>query len=297
LVCSGALFVAMASPSWLPVQGDRLAFREQGRGPPLVLVHGDVSDARTWDAVLPRFAAGHRVLAYARRGHAPNAPPRAGEGSPLRAHVQDLLAVVEHLGGGPVDVVGNSFGAYTALEFARAHAGKVRALALQEPPLLPLVIGLPPKPEELQALQRSDPRLAAGMGDLLARCVGPAIEAFARGDDRAAVEGFMRYHGAPLLATHPERMQQALDNAGAMKAALLVEHFAPMTEADVRTIQAPTLLLTGSASPAYLQLLSERLAKLLPRAEWQRLRGVGHFAHEEDPAAFAGAVEGFLARV
>ena len=54
------------------VNGVNLEYTEQGRGAPVVLVHGSVSDYRTWSVVQPRFAERYRTIAFSRRYHWPN---------------------------------------------------------------------------------------------------------------------------------------------------------------------------------------------------------------------------------
>ena len=47
----------------MTLNGLRLEYRQQGSGPPLVLVHGGLSDLRSWDAQMDAFAASYRVIA------------------------------------------------------------------------------------------------------------------------------------------------------------------------------------------------------------------------------------------
>jgi alpha-beta hydrolase superfamily lysophospholipase len=53
---------------YLDVNGAKLPFVEQGSGPTVVLVHGAVSDYRTWDRHRQALAEqGYRVVSYAQR--------------------------------------------------------------------------------------------------------------------------------------------------------------------------------------------------------------------------------------
>ena len=56
----------------IDVEGAKLAYTDNGRGQSLVLVHGSLSDIRSWDAVVPLFASKLRVVAYSRRYAWPN---------------------------------------------------------------------------------------------------------------------------------------------------------------------------------------------------------------------------------
>ena len=57
---------------------------------------------------------------------------------------------------------------------------------------------------------------------------------------------------------------------------------------------APTLLMTGERSPAYLLRLSDRLQQLLPNAERVEIAGASHGMTRE-PGAVNEAILGFLA--
>lgn len=61
-------------------------------------------------------------------------------------------------------------------------------------------------------------------------------------------------------------------------------------------MSAPTLLLTGEHSPAFLLRLTDRLHELLPHAERAQIDGASHLMHEENAPAVNAAIAGFLAR-
>jgi pimeloyl-ACP methyl ester carboxylesterase len=52
---------------------------------------------------------------------------------------EDVHAVIEAVGGGPVDLFGSSGGAVTALALVTAHPGDVRILVAHEPPIIPVL--------------------------------------------------------------------------------------------------------------------------------------------------------------
>ena len=81
--------------------GAEIAYREQGAGAPLLLLHGITEDQRAWDEIAPLLARdGARVIRLDLPGH--------GASSPLPE--------------------------YTAFTLGNAVAAFVRALALPEPP-------------------------------------------------------------------------------------------------------------------------------------------------------------------
>jgi lipase len=75
-----------------------------------------------------------RVIAHDLRGHGRS--PWSGPYT-LAQHADDLDEVLEEVDAGQVVLVGDGFGCRVALEYTAAHAGRVTALALLDPPLRP----------------------------------------------------------------------------------------------------------------------------------------------------------------
>ena len=96
---------------------------------PLVLLHGLASALRIWDRVAPLLAAqGHEVLAIDQRGHGESEKPESGYD--FETIVADDAAIIRALNIQRYAVVGHSWGASVALEFAATHADEVAALLL-----------------------------------------------------------------------------------------------------------------------------------------------------------------------
>ncbi len=140
-----------------------LDYAEQGRGEPVVFVHGSASDARTWHAQRDEFATRYRVVTYSRRYHWPNEPITQGCDYSMAEQLDDLQALVRSLGLVPVHLVGHSYGAFLALLLAMRASGLVRTLVLAEPPIITLFVGNTPKPREMLKLLVARPRTAASI--------------------------------------------------------------------------------------------------------------------------------------
>lgn len=141
----------------VPVPGGDLRVGVWGpddAGTPSVLaIHGVTASHRAWGLVAAALP-GIRVIAPDLRGRGRSNALPGPYGMPV--HADDLAAVLEHFGTGPVVVVGHSMGAFVALVLAHRHPGLVRSLLLVDGGL-PLVV--PPGLED---------------GEILTAVLGPA---------------------------------------------------------------------------------------------------------------------------
>ncbi len=113
------------------VSGASLAVHDSGGpGAVVVLLHGLGGHAMEWWPLAARLTSEFRVVAPDLRGH--GASTTVPEDLSSAAFCDDVVAVIERLGGGPVALVGQSFGAHTALLVAASRPDLVSALVLVE---------------------------------------------------------------------------------------------------------------------------------------------------------------------
>lgn len=125
----------MTSPAdlFLPINNLRLHVRDWGgEGQPMVLVHGLASNAKIWDWVAPLLTANFRVAALDQRSHGlSDAPADSPPGSfGFEAVCADLHGVLEQLNFARPFIVGHSWGANVALEYAARYQDAARGLVL-----------------------------------------------------------------------------------------------------------------------------------------------------------------------
>ncbi len=111
-----------------------LAYLDEGDGDPIVLVHGFASSKEVnwvhpgWVSTLTR--AGRRAIALDNRGHGASTKLY----DPALYHtdlmVDDIRALLDHLGLARADVMGYSMGARNTAFLARAHPDRVRSAIL-----------------------------------------------------------------------------------------------------------------------------------------------------------------------
>jgi pimeloyl-ACP methyl ester carboxylesterase len=277
------------------VNGVTLAYREQGVGESVVLVHG-ASDLRIWERQEAAVGRVFRSIAYSRRYARPNADIEPGIDDQMLPHVEDLAALLNALKVAPAHLVGHSWGGFVALLTTIRHPNLVRSLVLVEPPVISLFVSTPPKPREILQLLVRRPSLAASIIKFGVTAVGPAQQAFRRGDDEAAVQALSTgLLGRDVFANiSPARRQQLRDNKNVIRAQLLGAGFPPLTDNEVRSIDLPVLLVVGANSPPLFHQLSRRLHELLPRSELVTIANASHVVQNDNPTAFNEALLAFL---
>ena len=274
------------------VNGAQLHYVDQGKGVPVVFVHGGLEDYRAWQPQMEAFSQRHRTIAYSRRHNYPN--PRVAPGTHYSAIVDadDLAALIRKLKLAPAHVVGVSYGAYTALFLAVRHPALVRSLVLSEPPVLRWL----PAVEGGKAL----------FTDFMSKVWEPAARGFREGDEagvKAAVDGFgeIGYSGSDEKMTFatlpPEVRSHLLENALEWRALTMSnDAFPDLPVAAVKRIRAPTLLLSGERSLALHGMIDSQLAALLPQVERIILASATHEMWNEHPEECRNAAIAFFAK-
>src|SRR5215470_18396677 len=114
-----------AADRFLTIDGARLRYRDEGRGPVVLLLHGWTLDLQMWDPQVVALHDAFRLIRLDRRGHG-----LSQGASGTRQDAEDLLALCRHLALTRVALIGMSQGARRALEFAARAPVQVSALIL-----------------------------------------------------------------------------------------------------------------------------------------------------------------------
>jgi pimeloyl-ACP methyl ester carboxylesterase len=114
--------------------GVEIAFLDEGRGEPIVLVHGFASNKEVnwvfpgWVTTLTR--AGRRVIALDNRGHGGSTKLYDPAAYHSGVMAEDVRALIEHLGLPRADVMGYSMGARNTAFLALVHPERVRSAVM-----------------------------------------------------------------------------------------------------------------------------------------------------------------------
>lgn len=109
--------------------GAELAWTEEGRGEPLLLVAGQATGMSGWDLVVPGLTRSFRVIRFDHRGIGASSEGGA-ENYSTRAFAADAVAVLDAAGVGRAHVYGHSMGGRAAQWMAVDFPGRVASLIL-----------------------------------------------------------------------------------------------------------------------------------------------------------------------
>ena len=287
--------------SWLAVDSTALYLREVGSGPPIIVLHGGPDFDHSY--LLPdldRLADGYHLIYYDQRGRGRSATGVRPEDVSFASDVDDVLRVVDHLGAGPVSLLGHSWGALLAL-----------AAAMHAPARVARLILLDPAPASALDLTVSRTSYLASLGSAAEEQQAIIASAAYQGGDPAATLARYRIHfqhASPAAAAVDRvlaSLEQAFERQGpdgirlaqAIEARLLAEtwdddRFDLIERA--RGLHVPTSIIMGAQDLIPIEV-GRRLADAIPEARLVLLESCGHFSYLERPDEVRRAIDELFA--
>jgi pimeloyl-ACP methyl ester carboxylesterase len=257
----------------LEVGGLTVVYERCGEGPPLVLLHGGLSDHREWRSQIDGLSDGFTVVAWDTPGAGGSSDPPETFRMPDYADV--LAAFIEGLGLGRPHVLGLSWGSTLALELCRRRPDLPRSLILAGA-YAGWAGSLTPD-EVARRLETSLRDLETMPAEAFVRTWVPSL--FPQGARTEVVEGYV----AIMADRHPAGVRAMLR---------------AMAGADLRdvlpSISIPTLLLYGEKDARSPLAVAQEMHERIPGSTLVVLPGVGHMGNLEAPEAFNATVRSFL---
>lgn len=243
-----------------------------GDGPPLVLVHGAMSDHTNDAPFVAELARSFTTFAMDRRGRGSSGDAGAYSITQEFADVAAVVDEVTHRAGQPAALWGHSYGADCAMG-AATLAENLRGLVIYEPGL-----GMSYPPGSVQEVEAA---LAKGDNEVA------AVALLARVVELTETEiEFTR-----SLPTWPAR----LAIMPTVPRELAAESGWRYQPGQFDRITTPTLVLAGSDSPPSQQEATRWAVAAIPEAQMRVIAGHSHIAHRTDPALVAAILRDFLA--
>lgn len=261
---------AEAPEGFVEVDGAKLRLEDEGRGFPLLFVHGWALDLDMWQPQVADLAGRWRVIRYDRRGFG-----RSSGAPSLGADARDIESVVKHLNLERVALIAMSQGARAAMQ---AAAGPLRAriacLVLDGAPFDVSDAGEPEVPlVRYRELART--RGIDAVRDEWQRHPFATLTTRDPAAHRLLALMTARYPGHDLgTRPHP------------------VDGDAPPAE----HVEVPALVLNGIDDTPRRRAMGDELARALPRAERALVEEAGHLPNLDNPAVYNRLVASFIER-
>lgn len=257
-------------------------FQESGDGPVVVFVPGSFSMPAAWRPVMKLLPPGYRMIATALCGYGETAETRTDHDRDIAHEVRVIEQVVARASGGPVHLVGHSFGGTVVLAAALAGNIEVAGIATFEANPLGLMrhSRAPELFEETRAMSR-DYEAAHGSGEVDAAkriidfwgsdgsfdALPDAVQDYCR---QTAYANVLDWHSAFGFDTVPQ---------------------------DYAALDAPVLLVRGALANPVIVAITDVLGAAIGDVRTETVDGAGHFLISSHPAECAAHLAGFLADV
>jgi haloalkane dehalogenase len=289
---------ATPAPSWLDTQSypfaphfadlpaGRMHYVDEGRGHPLLFIHGTPTWSFEWRHAIQALCSEYRCIAPDHLGFGLSERPEGLDYSP-ESHARNLAAFVDKLGLEDFTLVVHDYGGPIALPLALERPERVRRLVLVNTWMWSFAD---------DPLMTKRAKLAGGaFGRFLYRHLNFSLKAVmpsAYGDKRKLTPAIHRQY----LALFPDAdsrgrvlwaLARALNGSSAF--------YAAQWERRERLRGKPALILWGLKDSAFQPPMLARWREALPDAKVVELAEAGHWPHEEAPEEVLRALRGFLA--
>src|SRR5579863_2322874 len=253
------------------INGTTLYYEIAGEGHPLVMNHGGLVNLHLWDGQVDAFAQHYKVIRYDMRGFGDSGLLKTSD-APY-SMIDDLYALLTHLGIEKTYVMGLSMGGALSIDFTLAHPEMVDAL-------IPVAMALSGFSFEDEKEGEPD----------------PAFEAYKQGDIPLAVEYTLR-----KWTDGPERTPEQVDPLARERVRQMTMHnFQRPDDEDspeptelespailrLSEIHVPTLIVVGDEDVRDILAIADILVEGIAGAKKAVIPGTAHHLNIEKPAEF-----------
>lgn len=267
---------------WAKVEGHQMHYLQAGEGPELILLHGLLGTASTWELIIPSLAEESTIYAVDALGIGESERVR-GIDATLEAQADRLVKFMDVSNIRSADFLATSHGGSVALTLAAKYPERVRSLMLHAP------------------------------ANPFSRLTDPLINFYLTG-----LGTWFAHH----IVTLPEQMQSLAlgrmygdpthlrDNSlgnyiGSLRVPGTVDYvlsilktwfddMAKLESALKHVCKVPALLVWGDRDRAVSLESAQNLRRCFDLVEFAVLPGTGHLPFEECPEALTGVVNSFL---
>lgn len=262
------------------LHGARYHVETAGTGPALLLLHGFMGSAASWQRWWADWSQRFHLVAVDLLGHGETDVPDSSERTDMDQVVEDLVGLADHLELEQMSVLGYSMGGRVALALAVRHPERVDRMVL-----------VSTSPGLEQAGERAARRAHdAGLADKL---LSQGLESFV--DDWEALPLFRTQQRLDPVERSAIRHSRLHNDARGLAMSLrgLGTGQQPSFWPNVADLRMPILFMAGAEDSKFTEIAS-LMAQRLPSSRLAIVEGAGHAVHLEQPQVFDRIVVEFL---
>jgi len=278
------------APHYAGINGFEMHFVDEGRGEPIVLIHGDPTWGYLYRTFIPILSQHRRCIVPDHMGMGKSGTPRDPYPYRLRHHVANLEALLLHLDLHQMTLVLHDWGGPVGLGFATRHPDRIKRLVLMNTwACAPWPGGPFPRLLELIRSERGEKFVLEKNGYLepalvgtthrpenLTKTVLDAYRApFPTPESRLALLCWSR--DIPVHETDPSYSEMKRIEEGL-----------------VRFIGTPTLLVWGMRDPVLPESVLRTWQRIYPQATAAEIEDASHFLQEDAPQRIVLCIAEFL---
>jgi pimeloyl-ACP methyl ester carboxylesterase len=240
-------------------------FEVHGKGPTVLLSHGFSGSTNTWEKIIEPLAKSFQVVIWDIRGHGKSDSPDDMSHYTRDKTIEDMLALLDHVGEKKAHIGGHSLGGYLSIEAYRRHPELFNSL---------LLFNTGPGFKKVEARDAWN-----------ARCLKDA-------------EKFEIRHAEQMSLPEDDRREGS--HRSLMGVARAARGILPQDDglviASLPDIKVPALVLVGDQDHAFKNA-AEYMGIKIPKAKSVVIKDAGHNAMLDQPDAVVDAVFDFLGTI
>jgi pimeloyl-ACP methyl ester carboxylesterase len=257
--------------------------------PTFILLHGFGSSLFTWHEVIDELGIYGRVIAFDRPAFGLTERPMRGswQENPYtpQAQINLLLGLMDNLGIDKAILVGNSAGGSIAAQAALQHPERVAGLVLVDAAILKGG-GAPAWTSPFLYTPQMNRMGPFVMRQFSGEPGQNFIKSTWNNPDNLTEATFKGYQ-KPLQANNWDKALWELTKASRWV----------RLESDLPKLQLPTLVISGAGDKIVPPEQSEKVAKLIPKAQFALFDSCGHVPQEECPVPFVETIAAWLSSI
>lgn len=271
---------ANTESKFLEIDGTRVHYRDEGKGEPLLLLHGILASLHTWDGWAEKLKSRYRIIRL-------DIPPFGLTGQPGFAYTNEnylkfINDFTDALGIKKYHVAGSSLGGYFAWKMALAYPEKVDRLILLDPAAYPQDPPFPIKAFTMPVIGKVSTWITPKF------IVAHNVRSTYGEPEKVTDETIDKYHELILRDGNREGIRGFFQFVQEMNGKMPIE---------ISEIKQPTLIMWGGRD-AWIptEEMTSNWKRDLPSAKLIIYEKAGHIPMEEIPDETAADADAFLSR-